>query len=96
MAVLRWCQQTCVEWRCISPGKPVQNAFVESANGRFRDECLNDTLVSTLQGARSAIRSWKEDYNHQRPHSAFGNLTPAESLKPEENRVSGHKVYVSK
>lgn len=89
MAVLRWCQQTCVEWRCISPGKPVQNAFVESANGRFRDECLNDTLVSTLQGARSAIRSWKEDYNHQRPHSAFGNLTPP---SPSNRRKTGSQV----
>ncbi len=78
MAVLRWCQETGVEWHYIAPGKPTQNAFVESFNGRFRDECLNDTLLSTLIEARSAIRSWKEDYNHQRPHSALGNLTPAE------------------
>ena len=77
MAVLRWCQETGVEWHYIVPGKPTQNAFVESFNGRFRDECLNDTLFSTLIEARSAIRSWKEDYNHQRPHSALGNLTPA-------------------
>lgn len=47
-------------------------------NGRFRDECLNDTLYSTLSEARSAITSWKEDYNHHRPHSALGNLPPAE------------------
>ena len=63
MAVLRWCQQTGVEWHYIAPGKPMQNAFVESFNGRFRDECLNDTLFSTLSEARSAITSWKEDYN---------------------------------
>jgi putative transposase len=82
MAVLRWCQQTGVEWHYIAPGKPMQNAFVESFNGSFRDECLNDTLFSTLVEARHAIRSWKEDYNHQRPHSAIGNITPAEfSLK---------------
>lgn len=66
------------EWHYIAPGKPTQNAFVESFNGRFRDECLNDTLFSTLSEARSAITSWKEDYNHQRPHSALGNMSPAE------------------
>jgi putative transposase len=78
MAVLRWCQQTDVEWHYIAPGKPMQNAFVESFIGSFRDECLNDTLFSTLVEARHAIRSWKEDYNRQRPHSALGNITPAE------------------
>jgi putative transposase len=78
MAVLRWCQQTGVEWHYIAPGKPMQNAFVESFIGSFRDECLNDTLFSTLVEARHAIRSWKEDYNRQRPHSALGNITPAE------------------
>jgi len=60
------------------PGKPTQNAFVESFNGRFRDECLNDTLFSTLVEARNAIISWKEDYNRHRPRSAVGNMTPAE------------------
>src|SRR6186997_1021630 len=78
MAVLRWCQQTGVEWHYIAPGKPMQNAFVESFNGRFRDECLNDTLFSALSEARSAITSWKEDYNHHRPHSALANMSPAE------------------
>ena len=78
MAVLRWCQETGVEWHYIAPGKPTQNAFVESFNGRFRDECLNDTLFSTLTEARTAIRSWREDYNRHRPHSALGNLPPAE------------------
>ena len=78
MAILRWCQETGVEWHYIAPGKPTQNAFVESFNGRFRDECLNDTLFSTLVEARSAIASWKDDYNRHRPHSAHGNITPAE------------------
>jgi putative transposase len=77
MAVLRWCQKTGVEWHHIAPGKPMQNAFVESFNGSSRDECLNDTLFSTLIEARQAIRSWKKDYNHQRPHSALGNITLA-------------------
>jgi len=78
MAILRWSQETGVEWHYIAPGKPTQNAFVESFNGRFRDECLNETLFSTLAEARAAIRSWKEDYNQKRPHSALGNQTPAE------------------
>ncbi|MBL8571273.1 MAG: transposase [Phreatobacter sp.] len=56
----------------------MQNAFVESFNGRFQDERLNGTLLSTLAEARSAITSWKEDYNHHRPHSALGNMTPAQ------------------
>lgn len=78
MAILRWCQETGVAWHYIAPGKPTQDAFVESFNGRIRDECLNDTLFSTLVEARSAITSWKEDYNRHRPHSALGNITPAE------------------
>jgi putative transposase len=78
VAVLRWCQQTSVEWHHIAPGKPTQNAFVESFNGRFRDECLNNTLFSTLSEARCAITLWKEDYNHHRPNAALGNMTPAE------------------
>jgi putative transposase len=78
MAILRWCQQSRVEWHYIAPGKPMQNGFVESFNGRFRDECLNETLFSMLSDARAAITSWKEDYNQHRPHSALGNKTPAE------------------
>ena len=63
MAVLKWCQQTGVEWHYIAPGKPMQNGFVESFNGRFRDECLNETLFSNLAQAGATIGSWKEDYN---------------------------------
>jgi len=76
MAILRWCQETGVAWHYIAPGKPTQNAFVESFNERFRDESLNDTLFSTLVEAHSAIASWKEDYNRHRPHSALGNKPP--------------------
>ena len=78
MAILKWCQDARVDCHYIAPGKPMQNGFVESFNGSFRDECLNDTLFSTLPEARSAITAWKEDYNHHRPHSALGNLPPAE------------------
>ena len=78
MAILKWCQETRVEWHYIAPGKPMQNGFVESFNGRFRDEFLNETLFTSLPEARPAIAAWKEDYNDQRPHSALGNIPPAE------------------
>lgn len=81
MAVLNWCQNTGVDWHYIAPGKPMQNGFVESFNGKLRDECLNETLFPNLAQARSAIQLWKEDYNHQRPHSALGKFTPAEFAK---------------
>lgn len=78
MAVLKWCQETAVEWHYIAPGKPMQNGLVESFNGSFRDECLNETLFSSLTEARSQITKWKEDYNGERPHSSLGNMTPIE------------------
>lgn len=77
MAVLRWCQESQIEWHYIAPGKPTQNAFIESFNGRLRDELLNETIFSSLAHAREALADWKEDYNTVRPHSAIGNLPPA-------------------
>ena len=76
MAILRWAQEHQVEWRYIAPGKPQQNAFIESFNGRLRDECLNETLFTSMAHARAELADWKEDYNTIRPHSAIGYLTP--------------------
>lgn len=81
MAILRWSQETRVDWHYIAPGKPTQNAFVESFNGRLRDELLNETLFSSLAHARAALADWKEDYNTVRPHSGVGNLPPAAYAK---------------
>lgn len=78
MAILSWCQDTAIHWHYIAPGKPMQNGFIESFNGRFRDEFLNEVLFSTLVDARTQIAAWKEDYNRHRPHSALGNIPPAE------------------
>ena len=78
MAILRWSQDRRVEWHYIAPGKPMQNAFVESFNGRLRDECLNETLFGTLGHARAVLSNWKEDYNTVRPHSSLGGRTPSE------------------
>jgi len=77
MAMLRWSQERLVEWHYIAPGKPQQNAFVESFNGRLRDELLNETLFTSLAHAREALLLWQDDYNTVRPHSGLGNLTPA-------------------
>jgi putative transposase len=63
MAILRWSQDRQIDWHYIAPGKPMQNGFIESFNGSFRDECLNETLFSSLSEARQRITAWKEDYN---------------------------------
>ena len=76
-AVLRWCQDIGVRWHYIAPGKPMQNAFVESFNGRLRDECLNEHIFSSLAEARKIIENWRIDYNTQRPHTSLGGLAPA-------------------
>jgi putative transposase len=77
MAILAWSQESGVEWHYTAPGKPTQNAFIESFNGRLRDELLNEVLFTSLAQARQALRAWKEDYNTVRPHSALGNIPPA-------------------
>jgi putative transposase len=76
-AILSWADQTKVGWHYIAPGKPMQNAFVESFNGRLRDEFLNETLFTSLMLARLALEDWRRDYNHVRPHSRIGWLAPA-------------------
>jgi putative transposase len=74
----RWAYERGVELDFSRPGKPTDNAKIESFNGRFRDEFLNEVLFSTLTDARTQIAGWKEDYNRHRPHSALGNIPPAE------------------
>jgi putative transposase len=78
MAILKWVQDTGIDWHYIAPGKPQQNGFIESFNGKLRDECLNETLFSSLAEARETLDAWQEDYNRHRPHSALGNLTQIE------------------
>jgi putative transposase len=76
-AVLRWVEETGIEWHYIAPGKPVQNAFVESFNGRLRDECLNEHVFRSLSQARALVEAWRIDYNTVRPHSSLGGLPPS-------------------
>jgi putative transposase len=77
-AILHWQEERRVGWHYIAPGKPVQNAFVESLNGRFRDECLNEHVFRGLPMARRIIEAWRLDYNADRPHTSLGGLTPNE------------------
>ncbi|MDD1523691.1 IS3 family transposase, partial [Bradyrhizobium sp. WBAH10] len=76
-AMLAWCKDAAIDWHFITPGKPMQNGFVESFNGRMRDELLNETLFFDLDDARAKIANWVADYNLQRPHSSLKYLTPA-------------------
>jgi putative transposase len=83
-----WAYKNNVKLQFIQPGKPVQNAFIESFNGRFRDECLNENWFLTLAEAKVLIEAWRKDYNENRPHSSLNNLTPLEfiqQIQPSKN-----------
>uniref|UniRef100_UPI0030DDA6B8 integrase core domain-containing protein n=1 Tax=Pseudomonas sp. EL_65y_Pfl1_R83 TaxID=3088697 RepID=UPI0030DDA6B8 len=77
-AILGFAERMKIDWHYIAPGKPIQNAFIESFNGRLRDELLNETLFPSLSHVRATAASWRTDYNLNRPHSRLGWLTPAE------------------
>ncbi|PQP54858.1 integrase core domain-containing protein, partial [Mycolicibacterium austroafricanum] len=77
-AVADWCRFNSAGSLFIDPGSPWQNAFIESFNGRLRDELLNSLRFDSLLEARVIIEDWRRDYNANRPHTAHGDLTPAE------------------
>jgi putative transposase len=92
-AILGWQEEHQIEWHYIAPGKPTQNGFIESFNGRLRDECLNEHLFSSLPEARRIIETWRIDYNTKRPHTSLNGLTPTEfAARPNQghnqNRLS--------
>ena len=78
-ALDQWAYEHGIQLKLIQPGKPTQNAFIESINGKFRDECLNEHWFHTLSHARAVIGQWRIDYNQCRPHSRLGYKTPAEA-----------------
>ncbi|WP_454259061.1 IS3 family transposase [Pseudoxanthomonas mexicana] len=80
-AMVTWAHERGVQLRLIEPGKPNQNAYVESFNGRLRDECLNEHWFTSLLQARSVIETWRREYNEERPKKALGGLTPAAYAK---------------
>jgi putative transposase len=73
-----WAFENKVRLRFIQPGKPMQNGYIESFNGKFRDECLNEHVFVSLESARQKIEAWRQDYNANRPHSSLNNMTPEE------------------
>lgn len=77
-AFIAWAQAHDVRHILIQPGRPMQNGYIESFNGKFRDECLNEHWFQTLMQARSEIATWRQDYNEVRPHSSLGRIPPAE------------------
>ena len=88
-AVLAWTDRHAIAWHYIAPGKPQQNGFIESFNGRLRDELLNETLFHSLPHARRMLDAWRDDYNKARPHSALKWMTPAayaETLRQNTGR----------
>ena len=82
-----WAYTNKVKLDFSRPGKPTDNAFIESFNGRFRQECLNQHWFLSLEDAKCKLKSWREDYNKNRPHSSLGNQTPEEFAKTQEEEV---------
>ena len=80
-AMVTWAHQRGVDLRLIEPGKPNQNAYIESFNGRFRDECLNEHWFISLLHARTIIETWRREYNEERPKKALGGMTPSDYAK---------------
>jgi len=78
-----------VDLHFIQPGKPMQNGYVESFNGKFRDECLNENWFVSLADARRVVEAFRREYNEHRPHSALGNLSPAEFMARTELPTAG-------
>lgn len=89
-ALGEWVMAHEIRLAFIRPGKPIENPFIESFNGRFRDECLNEHWFSTVMHARGIIENWRIEYNEDRPHSSLNDLTPAEFM-----RQTGHDLVVN-
>jgi len=87
-AFMGWAQTRGIRHLLIQPGKPMQNAFIESFNGKLRDECLNEHWFETLHQARTAIAAWRRDYNEVRPHSSVGRIPPAQFAE-RHRRLAG-------
>jgi putative transposase len=92
-AMFFWSEKTGVKLSFIEPGKPMQNGFIESFNGKFRDECLNEHWFTSLEEARKIIGDWRVHYNEERPHSALGYKTPKEFAESGANLQSATLPY---
>jgi putative transposase len=94
-AVDAWAFQRGVTLHFIQPGKPVQNAFIESFNGKFRDECLNEHWFVTLPEAQVVIEAWRREYNEERTHSTIGDVTPMEFIHNHQDRTQAAQESTS-
>jgi putative transposase len=86
-AFMAWAQSHAIRHILIEPGRPMQNGYIESFNGKFRDECLNDHWFQTLHQARATISAWRQDYNEVRPHSSIGRMAPARFAELHRRRA---------
>ena len=91
-AMLTWSKPAGVKLHFIDPGRPVQNAFIESFNGKLRDECLNQHWFVSLEEARRIIKLWRIDYNTTRPHSSLGYMTPEAFRLSFEQKLENDKI----
>ena len=91
-----WAYQRGVQLDFIRPGKPVENAFIESFNGRLRDECLNVHQFTSIEDAKAKIEAWRVDYNQRRPHSSLGHLTPNEFVAQRQAAQTVEAVAFSR
>ncbi len=88
-AFLAWTHKNGIRHILIEPGKPMQNGYIESFNGKFRDECLNEQWFESLHQARACIARWRQDYNEVRPHSSLGRIPPARFAQQHRQRAGG-------
>jgi len=93
--MLAWADENMVRLHFIEPGKPTQNAFVESFNGKFRDECLSENWFKSLDEAREKIEAWRLDYNTTRPHRSLGQMTPREYREKVDFKNKEKKTELS-
>jgi putative transposase len=91
-----WAYRRGVQLDFIRPGKPVENALIESCNGRLRDECLNVHQFASLAEAQQIIEAWRIDYNQRRPHSSLGHLTPEEFAQQRQVSMRAEEVACSR
>ena len=88
-ALYAWAYKPGVGLHFIKPGKPVQNAYIESFNGKFRDECLNEHWFGSMAEAQASVEAWRQDYNTVRLHSSLGNRTPVEAVEEQATMTAG-------
>ncbi len=91
-----WAYARGVKLEYIQPGKPVQNAFIESLNGSFREECLNQNWFTSLRDASHTIEAWRKDYNGVRPHSSLGHLTPSEFAEGVHREATTSPIHTAR